>query len=1386
MPLDPEIRAHKAWLGFLQPVGLVVSPPALVEAQAVLNRAVLPLQQTLATLVQEEESAPGQPPRVVVSDFPALTRALLGWEATDLIGDETSTPLPDSLELPLPHEILRPTFAVPDPDRAGHFLMLIQTLPTAMDLDDTRASDASTHHYHASPQLRFERLLQGVGVPLGLLFNGTHLRIVCAPARESSGHLTFPFQAMLEVAGRPILGAFHMLLEADRLFTMPRDRRLPAILSRSREFQNTVSTALADQVFEALSELLRGFQSADRLAEGCLFGDTMANEPDHIYGGLLTVMMRLLFLLYAEDKGLVPAHPVYARYYSVAGLFERLREDAGRYPDTMDLRFGAWASLLTLFRLIYQGGTHGELILPARKGELFDPSAYPFLEGRPRLDHSIPSTFEPPRVSDGALFRILERLLMLDGERLSYRALDVEHLGSVYEAMMGYALERTGGHSIALRPHHVVIDLETLLEQPAPQRDKWLKEQADCKLDGKALDALKKARTVADAVAALARKLSPRTPNPLSPGTLYLQPGEERRRSGSHYTPRKLTEPIVRTALRPVLERLLEGRQQTQGPELRPEQVLSLKVCDPAMGSGAFLVETCRQLGELLASAYERFGLPEGQSLPPDETLALFARRRVAESCLYGVDKNPFAVGLAKLSLWLETLAKDHPFTFVDHAFRCGDSLVGLSHEQLTHFHWQTGNYDDLPLFSTLSQQLGQAAASRQRIQSLGEEDGELKHTALLEARHSVEPLVLAGDLVVAAFFAGQKDKDRETHRKRFRMQLDEVKRAKGAGHPWLRELVEIQAGLRQGPRPVRPFHWPVEFPEVFERANPGFDCVVGNPPFAGKNTITHANREGFLDWLKWLHPGAHGNADLVAHFFRRAFAMLRNGGTLGLIATNTIAQGDTRSTGLRWLCEHGGNIYEARKRVKWPGLAAVVISVVHVVKGKYAGPALLNARSVHQITAFLFHAGGHADPHRLQYNQNKSFQGVILLGMGFTFDDTNPEASSIAEMHRLIDKDPRNAERIFPYIGGEEVNNSPTHAHHRHAINFGDMSEAEARQWPDLMAIVEEKVKPSRLALGGNPDAERRRTSWWKWGRYTPALFSAVAEIESVLTLNCGASPHLAIARISACQVFANTLAVITILQISGFTLLQSRIHEVWARFFGSSMKDDLRYTPSDCFETFPFPEGWEQNPVLEQVGERYYTFRAQVMIDHNEGLTDTYNRFHDPHEGDASIMTLRALHSDMDRAVLEAYGWSDLNTACGFGLEYLELDEDSTLPADVQARIDAGDLFFVDAASAQDFDAALKSATGSKRKLPWRLRWPEAIHDEVLARLLDLNQRQAEHERLGGEAASSSKKRTPEPQATPTPEKGMLGAGGAPTKPQKRAKTVEPLPLFPGLKKG
>jgi hypothetical protein len=577
----------------------------------------------------------------------------------------------------------------------------------------------------------------------------------------------------------------------------------------------------------------------------------------------------------------------------------------------------------------------------------------------------------------------------------------------------------------------------------------------------------------------------------------------------------------------------------------------------------------------------------------------------------------------------------------------------------------------------------------------------------------------LTGDLLVAAFFSASKPKARETERL-----------AKGALlKRALEKITDLDAddeiqGIARALRAqgVTPFHWQIEFPEVFRLG--GFDVIVGNPPFAGKNTIAEGHATGYLDWLKLIHEESHGNSDLAAHFFRSAFTLLKPGGCFGLIATNTIGQGDTRSTGLRWICGNGGVIYRARKRYKWPGQAAVVVSVVHVNKGEIEGPYFLDGRPVDRITAYLLHEGGSENPEKLVANEDKSFQGSIVLGMGFTFDDTDTKgiASPLAEMHRLIRKNPRNADRIFPYIGGEEVSDSPTHAHHRYVINFEDFplrrketghswnglteetQRAQLREgivapdypgkvaadWPDLLEIVEQKIKGHRASHSTAP--------WWQFERPRVELHAASSHVRRVLAQNCGATPHLAPVFIPSAVVAANTLVLFVHDDLSSFSVLQSRVHEVWARRESSSMKDDLRYTNSRAYDTFPFPPNGEG---LEQIAKSYYDFRASLMVRCNEGLTKTYNRFHDPSDMTDDIIELRRLHEAMDRGVLDSYGWSNVRPVCDFFAEFDEDEDDEE---------------------------------SSRKKKHYRYRWPDEIRDDVLARLLALNQQRYEEEVVAG----------------------------------------------------
>lgn len=1289
------------WLKHVRQEGLVVSRAALQD---------VPLSQD-ATDSEDYTSCQG--------DFWQIADKTLRWPA-NLISARGTAPDFCTRRLTELNITLFADAALLDTDKST-----VRLLVRTLGKENPDAKGMVEGWDGVSPQQAFERLLRETGISQGVLVTDKVIRLTYAPMGETPGYLEWPIDAMATTAGRPMLGGLKLLLGRNAIWGGG-ESRLDSILKRSREHQNTVSTKLAEQVLGALYTLMRGFTVGIEARE--VMGQLADKRPQHVYEGLLTVLLRLVFVLYAEDRDLIPsredeaAKRIYDNGYSIRDLFARLEEDRSQYPDTMEDRYGAWGRILALSRLIYNGA--GTSFMHARRGKLFDPAAFPFLEGV-FDDEDAPQVLP---ISDGCIHEVLTQLLILNGERLSYKSLDVEQIGSVYETVMGFVVTRTKGQSVALKvkPNAgspsipAFVNLETLLAKAGKDRKKYLKDAINFDASAAQTTALKAARDIPDLLASIDRSIDERASpdkRACGPGTIVLHPTDERRQTGSHYTPRSLTAPIVADALMPIIDRL--------GDDATPDEVLNLKVCDPAMGSGAFLVEACRALGERLEQAWKH----HPQLLPDDarDDPHVFARREVAKRCLYGVDKNAMATDLAKLSLWLITLARDEDFSFLDHALKTGDSLVGLDASQIKALTWEADTTKRFLFAQAFDRAIDEALETRRAIRSAPDNvTFEIQASRLQTAEHALERARLAGDAVVGVFFSEKTGSARKKALKELHESL-----TLGSDEGWTKAR-SYKYSLSQGDHPIRPFHWQIEFPEVFAGATPGFHAMIGNPPFAGKNTVSAGTRTHFPDWLKVISSGAHGNADLVTHFFRRSYGLIREGGTFGLIATNTIGQGDTRESGLRHLLiDAGGVIYRAQRRVKWPGAAAVVVSTVHTGKGEGAWPAPeLDGRPVARISAFLREGDQDETPAVLEENAGIAFQGSIILGMGFTFDDVNAakgKCEPLSTMHALIEKDPRNAERIKPYLGGEEVNNDPEHRHHRYVIDFEDFplrrdedvrlwhetSEAERRDmlregivprdyngpvaadWPDLLEIVERLVKPER----NKQKDEGGQLIWWRYLRPRPELAEAVIGQKKVIVQNCGASPHLALGVIPAGSVQANTLAVFAMETATEQALLQSRVHEVWARLLSSSLEDRLRYTPTDCFQTFPMPTDFRDDAALEAIATRYLDHRAELMKARQEGLTKTYNRFHNPLDAAEDIETLRRLHADMDDAVLRAYGWDDLADLCAPGAEFAPrfLTEEDEPEFAYQNR----------------------------------LFWPAPFRDKVLARLLALNKERAKAEK-------------------------------------------------------
>lgn len=1288
-------RHHVDWLSLVEVSGPFLSMSVLLRAfPQGLDAPDAELPRELRSALAEWEDSAGDR---------AIHRAWIRWvlrRVLELPDALLTEDIPASLIIRLPEhgETLRPDLILCNPaDRepgGGLPRLLISILPPGQNPE----RELPGSRWKAPPATRMMELLHATGIRLGLVTNGERWMLVDAPRGETTGFISW--YASLWPDEHLTLQAFVSLLGLRRWFGVPDRDTLEGLLAESAADQQEVTEQLGLQVRRAVEILVQAFDRIDKDR-----GRTLLAGVDErgLYDAALTVMMRLVFLLSVEERGLLPTHRLYDQYYAASTLRAQLREAADQgTEEVLERRYDAWSRLLAAFRAVHAGVEHEAMRLPAYGGTLFDPDRFPFLEGRAPGTGWRDTPSEPLPVSDRAVLHLLEALQVLqvripgagsEARMLSFRALDIEQIGHVYESLLDHTAKRASEPVLALagarQPEVGLSDLEAWRDQGQPKLLAHLKEAT-----GRTEKAL--ARALAEAeidqlrlrvacdndelllaqvrpFAGLLRLDSSGYPVVITEGSVYVTRGSDRRSTGTHYTPRSLTEPIVRYSLEPLV---YHGPAEGQPPEewrLRPAgELLNLKICDMAMGSGAFLVQVCRYLAERLVEAWAQAeGAKPGQVVvtpegalsrgeiaerlvprDPEERLAV-ARRIVADRCIYGVDVNPMAVEMAKLSLWLVTLQRDRPFTFLDHALRVGDSLLGVDLRQLRSWSMARAGLRQMSWFEQLMrEELERALRLRNQIErmpDLSVRDTEAKGELLRQADQAMALIKLGADLLVGTALAERRKGEALREDLFYRFQMEAVTQQERRGEVYkehvLAEDSERLAGLRAEAdrllRGKRPFHWPLEFPEVFVdpaslEIRIGFDALVGNPPFLGGQKITGVFGTDYRDYLvAQIGRGKRGSADLCAYFFLRAEQLLRQNGDFGMLATNTIAQGDTREVGLDQIVAGGSSIIRALPSRKWPGAANLEVAEVWLRKGEYHGPRLLSGEPVPGITPFLSIPGAVAGtPYRLAANAGKSFQGSIVLGMGFVL---TPE-----EAAELIERDPRNREVLFPYLNGEDLNSRPDQSPSRWVINFHDWPLERAEEYSDCMRIVREKVKPQRLAQNDRYGQEH----WWQFLRTRPELYATIAGMEYALTVAL-VSNQVSIGRVSTRQVFAHKLAVFPLDTWGHFAVLQSHLHYHWAWEYSSTMRIDLNYSPSDCFDTFPLP----CHPrYLDDIGKRYDGYRTALMLSRQEGLTKTYNCFHDPAEVSPDILRLRAMHVEMDRAVANAYGWNDLDLDHGF----------------------------------------------------------------------------------------------------------------------------------------
>ncbi len=460
-------------------------------------------------------------------------------------------------------------------------------------------------------------------------------------------------------------------------------------------------------------------------------------------------------------------------------------------------------------------------------------------------------------------------------------------------------------------------------------------------------------------------------------------------------------------------------------------------------------------------------------------------------------------------------------------------------------------------------------------------------------------------------------------------------------------ELVLADALLDGTVGPARGKPWGRAFPRVFDRPRPGFDLIVGNPPFLGGKRIRTVHGDAYADALSRAHTGVSKNTDLAAHFVRRAYAHLRPGGALGFVVTNSIAQGDTREAGLAQVVRSGGTIFRAETRRVWPGLATVVTSLVWIRRGPSAGGAVLDGKAIAEIDPWLTAHGRSDEPTRLASMKGRGFIGCFLRGAGFVFDDRDPRATPLAEARRILEARPESREVLRPFLGGEEIVTDPEHRPHRMVAAFGARSLDQARAFPELLAVVEAKVRPFRDARRATPADARHRERWWRFANDRPELFRAIEGLERVIVIPRVAA-HLVAVMVPTGPVFSDQVVVVASASPGVLAVLSSEVHAVWARLHASTLGDGLRYGPSDVLETFPFPLGGfdacATSTRLCEVGARLHEVRAKALSGRRVGLTTLMRDVLDPACREEGALAVRAALADLDRAVLGAYGFDDL----------------------------------------------------------------------------------------------------------------------------------------------
>lgn len=1197
---------------------------------------------------------------------------------------------------------LRPTLALLDVDDTSLIRVAVFVWPMGTRLDRRPDLAVTGDMWPASPVQRAETWCREAGVPLALVTDDDQWVLVWAPRGAPAASCRWRIGDLADE--RVLQAGLVSLLGSRRFFAVEESETLEALFRKAADAEVEITKGLGLSVRRSVELLVAAISRDDVATGGRALGGISATE---VYEASVSVLMRLVFLLFAEERRLLPAEdPLWAESYSVLTLREDLRSAAQRDgEDALERRSTAWHRLLATFRAVHGGVNHDRLTLPAYGGSLFDPDRFPFLEGRRAPDHliigghdlgptedAVAALGRPIAIDDRTVLAILDALLTIEvtagrtkvAQRISYKALDVEQIGHCYEGLLDHGAAPVDVLSIGLvgpedgEPELSIIDLETRLAVGPEALCEWLSEKDKCDKTPSALAALLAKGPEGVELARLrvacghddettARVLSfwglIRTdlrglPVVLLPGSQYVTQMSTRRNMGAQYTTKALAEEVVQYALEPlVYDPGPQNEPDVEKWQLRkPHEILNLRVCDPAVGSGAILTAGGRYLADRLTESVALFGPGEG---PFAERLAdlaaasahdqvVLARREIVDHCLYGVDKNPVAAEMAKLSLWLTTMARERPFTFLDHAIQVGDSLLGItSLEQVRWLHLDPEERK----FATplvLDQRIQEATELARRLQSVSivtVRDATEKQRLHEELRDKLADLAIVADAVVGAALStagkpGLSMEDRlATQIYRVRTALDNASSSaeRTAALTSLHDtsVVWLRTDLPDDP-PMpwerRALHWPLAFPEVFlEPGRTGFDAIVGNPPFLGNKYWREVLGACFQGMVRHLLGSTPGKIDLAVVFHRRSYDLIANGtGCFGLLGSTQSAEGEAVRIGLGVIAATG-NIMRARRGMQWPGDAKVRVNLVWVRKGEFFGNRSLDFTPVQFIDATLREGSPDSEPNQLATPDLWAFAGVDnSRGAAFLLTEDDPWFARLSQDHSTA---------LRPYISGEDLGARPLGELSRWVVDTADRSLEDLRDtdptaYEFLRAVVEPTRTPELLSA-----YKELRDRWWQFWCTRASQFSRL-RTSSVCIVMPKVAMYVLPVRAPTSWCFTNQVIVIEEGRGDTYGVLRSVVFREWMTRYSTSFGagGGIRPSVTRGVNTFVLPAFSSE---VERLGS-LWSEEAQRWCDAQRlGLTALENSVNSRGQSVERIIDAQA---SLDRAVMVAYGWSDL----------------------------------------------------------------------------------------------------------------------------------------------